>query len=323
MGRMLRSVAVIVQEPVLVFELGVFVEVFGTDRTDDGIPAFDFRVCAERPGTLATQVPGVKVTAEHDLSAVDGADLVAIAPAPTGVEPSADVVAAIRRAHSDGAYVLSVCTGAFTLAATGLLAGRTCTTHWREASELAERHPDTVVDSDRLYTHEGRLITSAGTAGGIDACLHLVRYELGPEVANTIARRMVVPPHRDGGQDQYVISPVRPAADDTALQDVLDWSVLNVAEQISVDDMAQRARMSSRTFSRRFSAAVGSSPHHWLTNQRLLHAQRLLEQGAHSVEEIARSSGFGTGNALRQQFRKTLGVSPTDYRHRFATAPTT
>lgn len=317
---MLHTVAVVLQEPVAAFELGVLCEVFGIDRTDDGVPAFDFRVCSSRPGEILRSTSGIGVVATHSLDAALEADLVAVPGGSTDGPNDADVLDVLRAAVARGARVLSVCSGAFTLGAAGLLDGRACATHWRYAGQLAARHPLASVDLDVLYVEDGPVVTSAGTAAGIDACLHLVRTEFGSEVANRIARRMVVPPHRSGGQRQFVEAPV-PAEPCDGLQDVMDWVVEHLDEEHSVPSLAARATMSERTFARRFTQEVGTTPHQWLTGQRVLRARQLLETTSLDIERIAQLSGFGTAAVLRHHFQRQLGVAPVQYRRTFTGDP--
>ena len=227
---------------------------------------------------------------------------------------------ALRRAAGRGAILLSVCSGAFILGAAGLLDGRKCTTHWRHVDELQQRFPAAVIDPDVLFVDDGALITSAGTAAGIDACLHLVRRELGSAAANTIARRMVVPPQRDGGQRQYIERPI-PQCSSDGLGDVLAYLVANLDAAHTVAELAARAHMSTRSFARRFAAETGTTPVQWLASQRVLHAQRLLEDTALDVEQVARRCGFATAALLRHHFRRALGVSPSDYRRTFCSSP--
>ncbi|MFC7597738.1 GlxA family transcriptional regulator [Terrabacter sp. GCM10028922] len=317
---MLSTIAVIVQEPVAMFELGVLCEVFGLDRTDDGVPAFDFRVCSARPGEVLRTTSGVSVVASHPLEGARGVDLVAIPGGSVDGPFDPVVLDILRETAESGGRVLSVCSGAFQLAAAGLLDGRDCTTHWRYAARLAAEHPRACVDLDVLYVEDGPVLTSAGTAAGIDACLHLVRTELGSEVATRIARRMVVPPHRSGGQRQFVETPV-PSEPCEGLQDVLEWVAERLDEEHSIPSLAKRAAMSERTFARRFAAEVGTTPHKWLTSQRVLRARHLLETTDFDVERIARESGFATAAVLRHHFQRQIGIPPVSYRRAFTKQP--
>ena len=308
----LRSVAVLLQEPVALFEYGVLAEVFGMDRTDEGVPPFDYRVCAETPGPLDAR-NGSTVTAAFGLEAAADADLVAVPASPSARTPSAALVQVLRDAVDRGAWVMSVCSGAFTLGAAGILDGRSCTTHWQYAAELAASTPLARVDPDVLYVRDGTVITSAGTAAGIDAALYLVRTELGSAVATAIARRMVVPPHRDGGQRQFIDRPV-PTTTAESLGPVLTWMLEHLDEAFTVDDLARRSAMSPRTFARRFVAETGTTPHQWVTDQRVLRARTLLEDTDLPVEAVARDAGFGSAALLRHHFTRCTGITPTAFR---------
>ncbi|MBB4964019.1 helix-turn-helix domain-containing protein [Saccharothrix violaceirubra] len=312
---MLHRVAVPLIHGFAPFEFGVVAEVFGVDRTEDGVPPFDFRVCTATPEPVRSSI-GVSVLADHDYSALLSADLVAMPAVRVRDEYPADLLDALRTAHRRGATLLSVCSGAYVLASAGLLDGRTCATHWRYAADLAARFPKVRVDPDVLFVDEGDVITGAGTAAGIDACLHLVRRELGSTVTAAIARRMVVAPQRDGGQRQFVQEPMPVRAD--SLQPLLAELMGELADEHTVSTLAGRARMSERTFARRFAAETGTSPHRWITAQRVLKARRLLEESNLAVEQIAHHCGFGTAALLRHHFTALVGVAPKDYRRTFA-----
>jgi transcriptional regulator GlxA family with amidase domain len=298
------------------FEFGVLSEVFGIDRTDDGVPAFDFKVCSTRPGEPMRTSSHSAVIAPYGLDELVDADLVAIPATTWRGEYSEEILDALRAADARGAILLTVCSGAFVLGTAGLLDGRKCATHWRYADQFRAQFPKAQLDADVLFVDDGNIITSAGTAAGIDACLHLVRRELGSAVANRIARRMVVPPQRDGGQRQYVDVPV-PESSGESLQPVLDWMVENLTTEHTVPYLAKRAQMSDRTFARRFVAETGTTPLKWVTTQRVLHARTLLEQTRMGIEQIAAESGFGTAALLRHHFRRVVGVPPQDYRRTF------
>lgn len=313
----LRTVAVVVVEPFGVFEYGIVEDVFGIDRTAVGVPAFEFRVCTPTPGPVRTTGGGgVRMQVDRGLEALEGADLVVLASTDARSAPPA-LVDAVGSAFAAGATVLTVCSGVFLLAATGLLDGRTATCHWHHARGLARLFPAVTVDADSLYVDEGRIITSAGKAAGIDACLHLVRREFGGEVANTIARRMVLAPVRDGGQRQFVGAPV-PERVGEGLGPVLDWVLDHLEMDHSIASLARRAALSERTFARRFSAEVGTTPHRWLVGQRVAAARRLLEASDLPVESVATRVGFGSASVLRQHLQREVGLSPVEYRRRFA-----
>jgi transcriptional regulator GlxA family with amidase domain len=318
---MLRDVVALVDGQIHPFELGVACEVFGIDRSAEGLPCFDFAVCAAQRRPLPA-AGGMTVRTAHGLDRVGTADLVIIPAWHTAEEPpNPAIVRALRAALDRGATLLSECTGVFLLAAAGLLTGRRVTAHWRDADRLATRFPELTVEPDLLYVADGPIITSAGTAAGIDACLYFVRRELGPAAANGIARRMVVPPHRDGGQAQYVETPVPRCADDAdEVAAILAWIQGNLHQDMTVAGLAARAHMSARTFARRFGAATGTTPNHWVTRQRVLLAQQLLESHDLDIEQIARRCGFRSADVLRHHFGQQLGTSPTGYRRVFAAA---
>jgi transcriptional regulator GlxA family with amidase domain len=312
---MLRNVAALALDGVAPFELGVLCEAFGIDRSDQGIPVLDFDVCGVRPGPITTSLR-FSLHVEHGLERMADADLIGVPAMPRDHEYPEPALAALREAVDRGGRVLSVCSGAFVLGAAGLLDGRRCTTHWRFAAELAQRYPSAKVDPDVLYVDEDPIITSAGTAAGLDACLHIWRKEYGAEVATTIARRMVVPPHRAGGQAQFVEAPIRPAESAT-LSGVLDYMSAHLSEQHTISSLARLANMSSRTFARRFRDETGTTPYDWLMSQRVTAAQRLLENGDDTVDVIAAKCGFGAAAAMRHHFTRRLGTTPQAYRAAF------
>ena len=313
---MLSTVAALVLPEVAPFEFGVLCEVFGLDRTDEGVPPFTFRVCGPAAGEPLPSTVGSSIIPEFGLDGLRGADLVAVSATRlrTFDEPVLD---AVRGAAAAGATILSICSGSFVLGAAGLLDDRPCTTHWLYADDLRARYPRARVDPDVLFVDDGNLVTSAGTAAGIDACLHLVRREFGGAVVNTIARRMVVPPQRDGGQRQFVQQPI-PTRSADGLGPVLDWVLEHLDAEHTVSDLARRARMSDRSFARRFGAETGTTPHRWLTLQRVLLARRLLEDTDLGIDAVAGRCGFGGGALLRHHFRKVVGIGPADYRRTFA-----
>jgi transcriptional regulator GlxA family with amidase domain len=315
---MLKSVSVLVLDGLAVFEFGVVCEVFGIDRSADGVPNFDFKVCGLEPGQPVRTSVGASLVPNHGLDALVGADMVAI-PAFVGTDYPPEALDAIRAAADAGSIILTVCSGAFVAGAAGLLDGRPCTTHWMHADELARQFPTARVDRNVLFVDDGNLITSAGTAAGIDACLHLVRRELGSEVTNKIARRMVVPPQRDGGQRQYIDQPI-PVRCSDSFAPHLDWILANLDAPHTVGTLAARATMSARTFARRFVEETGRTPMQWVTDQRVLYARRLLEETDLDVDRVADKSGFGTATLLRHHFRRIIGVTPSDYRRRFSCA---
>jgi transcriptional regulator GlxA family with amidase domain len=309
-------VAAVVADGISAFEFAVPCEVFGIDRSDAvGAPWYRFMVCAARPGP-ARATAGFDISAPFGLDALWQADTIVV-PAIDRGQPPEDLLEALRQAHSRGARLVSVCTGAFVLAAAGLLDGRRATTHWMHAAELARRYPEVKVDPSVLYIDDGDILTSAGTAAGIDLCLHLVRCDYGAEVANIVARRMVVPPHRDGGQAQFIDLPVPADPSGDLFAETLAWLAGHLGDPLKVEELARRAAMSPRTFARRFRSTTGTTPHQWLVRQRVLLAQRLLEMSDLSVDVVAAQCGLGTAANLRLHFQRVTRTSPSAYRRTF------
>jgi len=315
---MVRTVAAVVLDGVSPFELGIVCEVFGTDRRADGFPAYEFTLCSPDGGQIRTS-SGFHVSPGADLGPLATADLIAVPAHPMDRPIPEALGAALRAATARGAYVVSLCSGAFVLAEAGLLDGRACTTHWRYADELARRFPLARVQLNSLYVEDGPVLTSAGTAAGIDACLHLVRRMHGSAVATKLARRMVVPPHRSGGQAQYVEHPVPETPEAPTLEPLLTWLAANLERPAPVEELAARVHMAPRTFARRFRAETGTTPHEWITGQRVLTARALLEDTDLGVDAIAVRAGFGDAAALRHHFSRRVGATPHAYRSMFRT----
>ncbi|MFB7343496.1 helix-turn-helix domain-containing protein [Streptomyces hydrogenans] len=311
----MTSVALAVTDGMLQFELSVAHEVFGSAPDAVTVPWYELTVCG--PGTVP--FGPFRLEPDHGLDRLRDAHTV-IVPGWADVDaaPPAALVDAVRAAHEAGARVVSLCTGAFVLAAAGLLDGRRATTHWAHTGVLAARHPAVEVDPDVLYVDEGTVLTSAGKAAALDLCLHLVRLDHGSSVANTVARRLVVPPHRSGGQAQFVTAPV-PAQDDHPLTALFPWALERLDRPLTVEDLARRAGMSSRHLTRHFRAATGTTPLRWLLTQRVRRAQELLERTDDCVDAIATATGMGTATTLRRHFHRTLGVPPDSYRRTFRT----
>jgi AraC family transcriptional regulator, transcriptional activator FtrA len=313
-----HRVVVLALEPVPTFEVGVAAEAFALARPELDVPWYEFVLCAQTPGELEA-VGGFGCHVRHGLEALDGADTV-IVPGAGDVRatPPAAVVATLRAAHAAGARVVSICSGAFVLAAAGLLDGREAATHWRYAELLAERFPRVQVRADALYLDGGDVLTSAGTAAGIDLCLHVIRADHGADVANAVARRMVVAPQRGGGQAQFVEAPVAARVDDDPVGRAMEWALERLAEPIAVGDLAKTAYMSTRNFARRFTAATGTSPARWLLEQRLQASLPLLESSDLPIEEIGRRVGFASPSAYRRHFARVRGIPPSAHRRAFA-----
>ncbi|GGX73653.1 AraC family transcriptional regulator [Streptomyces hiroshimensis] len=307
------SIALAVTDGMLHFELSLAYEVFAAAPPGVADPWYSVAVCGPGPARAGR----FRLEPDHGLDRLPLAGTVIVPGwADLDEDPPADLVDAVRAAHEAGARVASLCTGAFVLAAAGLLDGRRATTHWAHTEALAARYPRVEVDPDVLYVDNGSVLTSAGKAAALDLCLHLIRLDRGSSVANAVARRLVVPPHRAGGQAQFVTTPV-PAPDNHPLAELLPWVTERLDQPLTVEDLARRARMSSRNLGRHFRSVTGTTPLQWLLTQRIRYAQELLETTDDSVETIAAATGMGTATTLRRHFNRTVGVPPDTYRRTF------
>jgi AraC family transcriptional regulator, transcriptional activator FtrA len=308
-------IAVLAYDGVNAFELGLAVEVFGLSNM--GRDWYRIVVCSERPGQPLTANSGLKIIADAGMAALARADTIIVPGSLKIVEsPPATLLDALRRAHRRGARVASICSGAFILAAAGLLDGRRATAHWAQTDTLSRRYPRVQVDANVLYVDDGDIMSSAGRAAGLDLCLHIVRRDHGAEIANRVARRLVIAPHREGGQAQYIPQPV-PRAEGDALAAVFAWAQRHLHRDLTIASLASRARMSRRTFIRRFEDATGMSPGEWVVQARVSKARELLEATQIPIEDVATETGFGSADAMRHHFRGRLGTSPANYRAAF------
>jgi AraC family transcriptional regulator, transcriptional activator FtrA len=311
-------VVAIAYDGLCTFEFGVAAEIFALPRPEMGRGWYRFAVCGVDTGPLRA-AGGISVSVDGGMELLGKADLVVV-PGWRGIlEPVPDrLVHELGEAHRRGARIMSLCSGIVVLCATGLLRGRRATTHWRYLAELSERYPDVALQADVLYVDEGDVLTAAGSAAAIDLCLYVVRKDFGPEAANSVARRLVVPPHRDGGQAQFIETPVLPEREGARFGPLFDWMRERLDQDLTVNELAAKAGMSTRTFQRRFAAATGTAPSAWLLQERLRRARDLLEKGdRRSLDDIAAASGFGSPATMRHHFRERLGTSPAAYRARF------
>jgi AraC family transcriptional activator FtrA len=314
-------VVAIAYDGLCTFEFGVAVEIFGLPRPEMGPDWYRFAVAGIDDGEMRA-TGGVRFVVDGGLELLSQADTI-IVPGWRGVETPvpANLCDALREAHGRGTRILSICSGVFVLAAAGLLSGKRATTHWRYTDILKERYPEILVAPDVLYVDEGTVLTSAGSAAGLDLCLHLIRRDFGTAAANMVARRLVVPPHRDGGQAQFITQAVPKPHESSRLGPLLDHIRAHLGGDHSVEALAKRAGMSTRTFLRRFEAATGLTPARWLLAERLSRARDLLETSETSVEKVAEIAGFGTAATLRHHFRKHLSTTPAAYKEAFGKAP--
>ncbi|MEU4633136.1 transcriptional regulator FtrA [Micromonospora chalcea] len=314
------TVSVLAYEGMSVFETGIVTEVFGLPRPEFDVPWYELTVCAETPGAVRL-VGGATLHTDHGLDVFAGAGtLIVPGVADVYADPSPRLTAALRAAHRRGARIVSICSGAFALAGAGLLDGRRATTHWRYADLLARRHPAVRVDPDVLYVDDGDVLTGAGSAAGLDLCVHLVRRDHGPTIANAVARRLVVPPHRDGGQAQFVEAPVPADPGDDRLAASMSWALANLTAEITVARLARQAHMSPRTYLRHFARATGTTPIRWLIDRRVQASLPLLETTSAPIEEVAATVGFETAVTFRHHFAAAMRTSPSAYRRAFTGA---
>ncbi|WP_344218650.1 helix-turn-helix domain-containing protein [Kribbella sancticallisti] len=314
----MHTVALATAGQLLHFELAVAYEIFRNPPVDVTSSWYDVLLCG--PGSL--QVGPFVVEPDHGLDRLASADTVLV-PACADIDdpPPPELIEAVRAAHEAGARVASLCTGAFVLGAAGLLDGRRATTHWAHTDELSARHPQAVVDPDVLYTDNGSVLTAAGKAAAVDLCLHLVHLDHGATVANSVARRLVVPPHRAGGQAQFVSTPMK-VSGDHMLAGLLAWTQERLDQPLTVTDLAKRANLSPRQLNRQFRSVTGQAPLQWLLVQRVRRAQQLLEATDDSIEGVAVATGMGTATTLRRQFKRVVGVPPDTYRRSFRSTRT-
>ena len=312
----MATIALAAANGMLHFELAMACEVFVRDPSGLADPWYDLVVCGRGP----VQIGRFRMEPDGGLDRLARADTV-IVPAVEDVDADvpSDLLDAVRAAHEAGARIVSLCTGAFVLAAAGVLDGLRATTHWAHTEALAARYPRVQVDPDVLYVDNGTVLASAGKAAAIDLCLHLIRRDHGSTVANAVARRLVVPPHRAGGQAQFVTTPV-PARDDHPLANLFPWAMERLNRPLTVEDLARQANMSSRNLARHFKSATGTTPLQWLSTQRIRRAQELLENTDNSIDAIAQAAGMGTATTLRRHFNHTVGVPPDAYRRTFRSA---
>ncbi len=311
------NVGIVVFHDIIPFHLSVPCAVFEKALNAQDEPAYCMKICATEAGPLRTNA-GFSILAEHDLAALESCDMVIIPSwsTPQQAQPAA-LISALQRAHARGVRIVGLCMGAFVLAAAGLLDNRRATTHWHWMPDFVRLYPSISVDRNVLYVDDGDIVTSAGTAASIDCCLHLVRQHCGADAANAVARLLVVPPHRQGGQAQYIEQPVYNTAGGDRFMDALSWASENLQSDLSLDVICEKACMSRRSFTRRFQQTTGTTVTQWLLNQRLAVAQRFLEKTDQPVELVAQKSGFSSALSMRRHFQQQFKTSPSLYRREF------
>jgi transcriptional regulator GlxA family with amidase domain len=315
----MSRVALAITDGIPLIEVAAPCEIFGVAPRDLPVPWYDFLICGPPDALIGSWFRPATVRGWDELATAD--TVIVPASREVGDDPPPELRGALRTAHEAGARIASICTGAFVLAAAGLLDGRRCTTHWMHAAALEAEYPEAKVDPNVLYVDEGQILTSAGKAAGIDLCLHIVRLDYGVAVANDIARRLVMPPHRDGGQAQFISGPAAFSGEDPVLAALLPWVNQHLDQPLNVADLARQASMSTRNLTRRFNAVVGITPLQWLLTRRINRAQELLETTDECIEQIAAQTGMGTAATLRRHFNRTVGVPPDTYRRTFRTTP--
>ncbi|AYJ48232.1 GlxA family transcriptional regulator [Rhodococcus sp. P1Y] len=311
----MHKVVVFVRDGLLAMEFGSVHRLFGQARSEDGVPLYDVVTCTSTPGPVRTDAD-VDIYVTRGVEELESADTVIVPASDLDYGPSRHDVGGLLDAVPAHARIASICTGSFVLAAAGLLDGKRATTHWNSADQFRAQYPRVLLEPNVLYTHEGNILTAAGEASGIDLCLYMIRCDHGSSVANRVARGTVVPPHRSGGQAQYIDSPV-PRTTATSTADAQAWAVANLSEPLSLEMLASKQSMSVRTFTRRFTAEVGMSPAKWIVQQRLHRARELLENTDYTIDRVAAEAGFGTATSMRQQLMADIGVSPSAYRSTF------
>jgi AraC family transcriptional activator FtrA len=299
------------------FEFGCTVELFALNRPELGVTWYDFAVCSAERGALRA-AGGIEVRVPNSIALLDKADTIVIPGWRDADEPPPPaLVKKIRAAYDRGARICTICSGVFILAAAGILEGKTVTTHWRYAEKLHKRYPGVTVEPNALYVDQGQILTSAGSAAGLDMLLHLVRRDYGAKVANMVAQRLVIPPHREGGQAQYLPRPM-PSDERNRLSKLLDWARTHLDQEHTLESLAERASMSPRTLQRQFKETVGCAPYEWLVRERVAMAKDLLQAGRQPLPRVAESVGFKSQETFRHHFRRITGTSPAAYRNNFS-----
>jgi AraC family transcriptional activator FtrA len=313
----MHTVAILIYDHINPFELAVATEVFGLDRPELGIQWYQTFVCAVEPRPIPTR-SGFSIFTSYDLTHMREANTIIVpSTTPGNIAVPDQLRDSLRDAYQRGIRIVSFCTGAFVLAAAGLLDGRRAATHWQWSSQLAQQYPRIRVDPSVLYVDDGQILTSAGTAASIDLALHIVRKDYGAEIASAVARRMVVPPLREGGQAQYIQSSIPDLGEPSSFSEILQWMNTHLHEDLPIERLASEMKMSQRTFARHFRKATGTTPHQWLLQQRIVQAQRLLETTDEPIERIASLCGFSSAAMLRIHFHHFVRNSPQAYRHSF------